>query len=175
MLYFGCSSTGEQEVKELRAQLHSVTVKQELHDWHMSTPAREQEEQLSAHTPPDDAANLQAPEATKPDANAAAEVFDRKTLVLPDSRLPPAAANFVGRVGLLGAMHSALGACDRLVVLALLGPEGSGKSALVSEYLHLYSESYTFVWWFRADTVLRMEEGLRRCVPQSTQLCLAFA
>ena len=83
---------------------------------------------------------------------------------IPNSSMPPVVANFVGRIATLGKMRSSLSAYDRLIVFALLGPVGSGKSALMSEYLHLYSESYSFVWWFKAGTGGQMEDGLRRYV-----------
>ena len=35
---------------------------------------------------------------------------------------------------------------------------------MLSEYLNLYNDSYTFVWWMRASTAMAVDEGVQRFV-----------
>ena len=84
--------------------------------------------------------------------------------LLPDSQLPSEVDGFVGRNNELAQMHAALQTFDRLSVVALLGPDGSGTSSLAGEYLHLYEDSYTFVRWIEAWDDRSLFAGIFRCV-----------
>ncbi len=61
--------------------------------------------------------------------------------------VPAQDAAFTGRADVLSALDTALG--DGSTV-SVLGAEGTGKSALVAEYVHRHRGAYDLVWWIRA-------------------------
>jgi tetratricopeptide (TPR) repeat protein len=68
---------------------------------------------------------------------------------LPTSRNPW----FSGRSLLLNKLTQALGSSTSLPsVVALVGIEGVGKTALAVEYAHRHRDDYQLVWWVRAES-----------------------
>jgi NB-ARC domain len=65
--------------------------------------------------------------------------------------VPPRNPGFTGRDQLLGAVRSALVSGDRVVVQALRGMGGVGKTQLVIEYAHRYASDYDITWWIGAE------------------------
>jgi tetratricopeptide (TPR) repeat protein len=67
-------------------------------------------------------------------------------------RLPLAAAHFTGRRTELDAIDEALGVAERAVVMqAITGLGGVGKSQLSARYVHEHAEEYDVVAWIRAE------------------------
>jgi hypothetical protein len=58
---------------------------------------------------------------------------------------------FTGRDELLARLHTAWARSSRVVVQALYGMGGIGKSALAIEYAHRYGADYDVVWWVPAQ------------------------
>ena len=73
--------------------------------------------------------------------------------------------NFTGRTEQLETLHALLagvaitGAVDRVAVTGL---GGIGKSSLVSEYAHAYTDQYSGVWWTQANERTLVLESLAR-------------
>ncbi|WP_218721619.1 FxSxx-COOH system tetratricopeptide repeat protein [Nocardia sp. MH4] len=76
--------------------------------------------------------------------------------------LPALSAHFVGREHELTQLDSALTAGDRVVVQAVHGLGGIGKSTLVARWAGTGEHGYAPVWWINADTAASVEQGLAR-------------
>jgi hypothetical protein len=74
--------------------------------------------------------------------------------------VPARSAVFTGRQELLARLHGSLQRGRRTVVHALHGMGGIGKTALVTEYAHLYSENYDIVWWIPSEETGLVPEHL---------------
>jgi TIR domain len=67
-------------------------------------------------------------------------------------RVPPRNPHFTGRDGMLTELRRRLRAGeDTLVVQALYGLGGVGKTQLAIEYAHRYAADYHLVWWLDAE------------------------
>lgn len=67
-------------------------------------------------------------------------------------RLPLAAAHFTGRTAELDAIDAAFGSPERAVVMqAITGLGGVGKSELAVRYVHQHAHEYDIVAWVRAE------------------------
>ncbi|MEU8364952.1 FxSxx-COOH system tetratricopeptide repeat protein [Nonomuraea sp. NPDC048882] len=80
---------------------------------------------------------------------------------------PPAMVNvpghrqvFVGRGGELAALEAALGARGPVVVAAVHGLGGVGKSTLAARYAAAQAGAWNPVWWITADTSEAVRAGL---------------
>ena len=65
--------------------------------------------------------------------------------------VPPRNPGFTGREALMSQVRAALLAGDRMVVQALQGMGGVGKTQLAVEYVHRFADGYDVVWWISAD------------------------
>jgi hypothetical protein len=67
-------------------------------------------------------------------------------------RVPPRNPRFTGRDGMLAELRRRLGAGEgTLVVQALYGLGGVGKTQLALEYAHRFAADYDLVWWIDAE------------------------
>lgn len=76
-------------------------------------------------------------------------------------RTPVTSDVFVGREAELARLDAALtGAGDRTAVVAVRGPDGVGKSALVARFAELHDDRFAPVWWITADSPGALDAGL---------------
>jgi hypothetical protein len=94
------------------------------------------------------------PEPRPPSEPAPAPVEVRVTNVAP--RNP----TFVGRAAMLDSVRQRLTAGGPVVVQALYGLGGVGKTALALEYTHRFGDSYDVIWWVDADRASLIGEQL---------------
>lgn len=114
--------------------------------------------------PPRSAVNLTIP---APTAQAAPEpdrpsplpaIGERPTRVW---KVPPRNPHFTGRAGVLEQLHSRLHSGENLLVVqALFGLGGVGKTQLAIEYAHRYAEDYTVAWWVDAEQPVLIPDQL---------------
>ncbi|SFT78980.1 DNA-binding transcriptional activator of the SARP family [Geodermatophilus amargosae] len=70
---------------------------------------------------------------------------------------------FIGRDGMLAELRRRLGAGEgTLVVQALHGLGGVGKTQLAIEYAHRYAADYELVWWIHAEQPVLIPDQLAR-------------
>ncbi|HEV3497401.1 MAG TPA: FxSxx-COOH system tetratricopeptide repeat protein, partial [Actinomycetes bacterium] len=75
--------------------------------------------------------------------------------------VPPRNPRFTGRDGMLTDLRKRLGAGEAtLVVQALYGPGGIGKTQLALEYAHRFAADYDLVWWLDAEQPVLIPEQL---------------
>jgi pimeloyl-ACP methyl ester carboxylesterase len=73
---------------------------------------------------------------------------------LPDVwNVPPRNAAFTGRDAMVGTLRTELSAGGRVVVQALHGMGGVGKTTLAIEYAHRFAADYDIVWWADSEKV----------------------
>ncbi|MBU3060830.1 tetratricopeptide repeat protein [Nocardia sp. NEAU-G5] len=77
---------------------------------------------------------------------------------LGNPRLP--AARFVGRAEHLDRLDTVLAAPGPVVVAAVHGLGGIGKTTLVAQWAATRAHGYSPVWWITADSVIAVEQGL---------------
>ena len=78
-------------------------------------------------------------------------------------RVPPRNPRFTGRDGLLTELRRGLHAGEgALVVQALYGLGGVGKTQLAIEYAHRFATDYDLVWWLDAEQPVLIPEQLVR-------------
>ncbi|WP_222272971.1 FxSxx-COOH system tetratricopeptide repeat protein [Modestobacter marinus] len=76
-------------------------------------------------------------------------------------RVPPRNPCFTGRDGMLTELRRRLGAGEgTLVVQALYGLGGVGKTQLAMEYAHRFAADYNLVWWIDAEQPVLIPEQL---------------
>jgi len=76
-------------------------------------------------------------------------------------KVPARNPRFIGRVGLIDQLHGRLCSVDNtLVVEALFGLGGVGKTQLAIEYAHTFAAEYTVVWWIDADRPVLIPDQL---------------
>jgi hypothetical protein len=63
-------------------------------------------------------------------------------------RVPPRNPNFTGRDAMLERLGTQLAGADTVVVQALHGMGGVGKTQLAVEFAHRFASEYELVWWF---------------------------
>src|SRR3954449_11620454 len=78
-------------------------------------------------------------------------------------RVPPRNPRFTGRDGMLAELRQRLGAGEgTLVVQALYGLGGVGKTQLALEYAHRFAADYELVWWIDAEQPVLIPDQLAR-------------
>ena len=65
--------------------------------------------------------------------------------------IPPRVPEFIGRTGLLDELSAALVSGGRVVVHALTGMGGVGKSSTAIEYAVRHHDQFDIAWWIRAE------------------------
>jgi hypothetical protein len=83
------------------------------------------------------------------------------TVLPPEANLPILATEFVGRAADLARLEQALsgGGAD-LVVQAVHGLGGIGKSTLAACYAAAHRRDYRVIWWVTADSPAGIDTGL---------------
>jgi len=76
------------------------------------------------------------------------------------NNLPSRSATFTGRDKLLAGLRERLIAGNLMVVHALHGLGGVGKTTLAIEYAHRFSGAYDVVWWVDCERVELIDEQL---------------
>ena len=75
-------------------------------------------------------------------------------------KLPGDTGVFVGRVDELAQLEQATVATGRVVVVAVHGLGGVGKSTLVARFTELHGDRFSQVWWITADSAAAIDTGL---------------
>lgn len=74
--------------------------------------------------------------------------------------VPHRLAAFTGRDAVLLNLRERISADTRVVVHALHGWGGVGKTAVAIEYAHRFADSYEMVWWIDAEQTTRIAEQM---------------
>jgi DNA-binding SARP family transcriptional activator len=130
-------------------------------DW--TPPATEPGPSISQVTPTVPVASTPGP--TWPtDATPTARTTTTATGLLPVVwNVPMRNPHFTGRTGLLDQLHQRLHAGEHtLVVQALYGLGGVGKTQLAIEYAHRFATDYELVWWINAEQPVLVAEQFAR-------------
>jgi tetratricopeptide (TPR) repeat protein len=77
----------------------------------------------------------------------------------PVFQVPPRNPSFTGRDRMLEQLHDALASDDSLVLEALHGMGGVGKTQLAVEYAHRFAPDYDLVWWIDAEQTAVITES----------------
>jgi DNA-binding SARP family transcriptional activator len=77
--------------------------------------------------------------------------------------LPARNPHFTGRAGMLDEVHDRLrGGEQALIVQALYGLGGVGKTQLALEYAHRFAGEYSIIWWIDAEQPVLLPEQFAR-------------
>jgi DNA-binding SARP family transcriptional activator len=80
--------------------------------------------------------------------------------------VPPRNPHFTGRDSVLRAVEARLGqGVQTLVVQALYGLGGVGKSQLAIEFAHRHADRYALVWWVDAERPMLIGDQIARLAP----------
>jgi hypothetical protein len=83
-------------------------------------------------------------------------------------RVPPRNPHFTGRDGMLAELRRRLRVGEEtLVVQALYGLGGVGKTQLATEYAHRFAADYQLVWWIDAEQRCSSPSSSPRWPPDS--------
>ncbi|MFI0483807.1 FxSxx-COOH system tetratricopeptide repeat protein [Actinomadura sp. 9N215] len=74
--------------------------------------------------------------------------------------LPPRTTMFVGRDEALAELDTALADPGGVVVQAVHGLGGVGKSALAAQWAHRHADAHVLTWWITADSTAGVTAGL---------------
>ncbi len=81
-------------------------------------------------------------------------------------RVPARNPSFTGRDRMLERLHALLTRDDRVVVQALQGMGGVGKTQLAVEYAHRFAPDYSLVWWFDAEQPALLPDQFAALAPR---------
>ncbi|MFI0373267.1 FxSxx-COOH system tetratricopeptide repeat protein [Actinomadura sp. 1N219] len=114
--------------------------------------------------------------------NSSTNVYQAAPLPRPEEVEPPAwtpptlplrTTMFVGRNDELAELDAALADPGGVVVQAVHGLGGVGKSALAAQWAHRHADAHVLTWWITADSMAAVTSGLadlaRMLVPEMTR------
>lgn len=71
--------------------------------------------------------------------------------------LPADTGELIGRASDLARLENAMGESNRV---AMVGPDGMGKSILAAQFAHRHAEEFSLVWWVTADSAHAVDAQL---------------